>query len=144
VRAEDDVDPGGLLEDGVLVFLRQAAADRDLHALVTLLHGGQVPEVAIELVVGVLAHGARVDDDDVGLDAVGFDVSRGLERTTQALRVVHVHLAPECAYLIGAGTAVGLVRRDGGADVAWCFKQVTHDVTSLRTSESERWIGGRG
>ena len=33
VRAEHDIDPWRLLEDDVLVLLRQAAADRDLHAL---------------------------------------------------------------------------------------------------------------
>ena len=31
VRAEDDIDPGGLREDRALVLLRQAASDRDLH-----------------------------------------------------------------------------------------------------------------
>ena len=36
VGAEDDVDPGRLLEDGLAVLLREAAADGDLHARVAL------------------------------------------------------------------------------------------------------------
>ena len=67
VGAEHDVDPGGLVEDDALVLLGEAAADGDLHAVVLALDAGEVTEGAVELVVGVLAHGAGVDDDDVGL-----------------------------------------------------------------------------
>ena len=66
VRAEDDVDPGGALDDGAAVLLRHAAADGDLHVGLLELGLAQLAEVAVELVVGVLAHGARVEDDDIG------------------------------------------------------------------------------
>ncbi|MDQ0574993.1 hypothetical protein QFZ29_001216 [Agromyces albus] len=79
VRAEDDVDPWRLLEDDVLVLLREAAAHRDLHAGVAALDAREVTQVAVELVVSVLADGARVDDHDVGLGAVGRHVARGFE-----------------------------------------------------------------
>ena len=69
VRAEDDVDPRRLVEDGVLVHLREAAADGDLHAVVLVLAGLQVPERAVQLAGGVVADGAGVDDDDVGVFA---------------------------------------------------------------------------
>ena len=49
------------------VLLRQAAADGDLHAGSLRLDRREVAEVAVELVVGVLAHRAGVEDDDVGL-----------------------------------------------------------------------------
>ena len=67
VGAEHDVDPRRLLGDRRAVLLRQAAADGDLHAGVLRLHRREVAEVAVELVVGVLAHRAGVEDDDVGL-----------------------------------------------------------------------------
>src|SRR6185437_533032 len=60
VRAEDDVDPGRLADDDVAVLLREAAADRDLHPRPTGLDRGEVAEVAVELVVRVLADGAGV------------------------------------------------------------------------------------
>ena len=66
VGAEDDVDPRRLLDDRGAVLLRQAAADGDLHAGVRGLDRRQVAEVAVELVVGVLAHRAGVEHDHVG------------------------------------------------------------------------------
>jgi hypothetical protein len=66
VRAEHDVDPGCPLDDGGPVLLGQAAADRDLQVRVAPLRGAELPEVAVELVVGVLAHGTGVEHDDIG------------------------------------------------------------------------------
>ena len=65
VRAEDDVDPRRLLDDAAAVLLRQAAADRDLHVGVGGLGRVEVAEVAVEPVVGVLAHRAGVEHDEV-------------------------------------------------------------------------------
>ncbi len=80
VRAEYDVDPGRLLDDGALVLLREAAADGDLHSVSLSFHTGEVSEVAVELVRGVLAHGARVDDDDVSrLRRLRCDVAGGFQ-----------------------------------------------------------------
>ncbi len=108
VGAEDDVHPGGPLHDGVAVLLRQAAADRDLHAGAARLLRGEVAEVAVQLVVGVLPYGAGVEDDDVGV-AVGAlwgaDVTGVLQQTGQSLGVVDVHLAPVGAYFVGACAA---------------------------------------
>jgi len=70
VGAEDDVDVGRALDDRRLVLLRQAPADGDLHAGRAVLDRLEVAEVAVELVVGVLAHGAGVEHDDVRLRAV--------------------------------------------------------------------------
>ncbi len=71
VRAEDDIHPWGPAQHRVAVLLGQAAADGDLHVRVGLLAGHQVAEVAVELVVGVLAHRAGVEHHDVGVRAVG-------------------------------------------------------------------------
>ena len=114
VGAEDDVDPGRLVEDDALVLLGEAAADGDLHALVLAFDAGEVAEGAVELVVGVLADRAGVDDDDVGGAAVGPDVAGGLERSAEPLGVVHVHLAAERAHLVGARDARAPPRLRGG------------------------------
>ena len=71
VGAEHDVDPRRLARHGVSVLLGQAAADGDLHVGVAALAWRQVAEVAVELVVGVLADRAGVEDDDVRVVAVG-------------------------------------------------------------------------
>ena len=100
VRAEHHVDPRSLVEDDRLVLLGEAAADGDLHALVLALGAREVAECSVELVVRVLAHRAGVDDHHVGRGALGADVPGRLERTAQALGIVHVHLAPEGAHLV--------------------------------------------
>lgn len=102
VGAEHDVDPGRLLEDDRLVLLREAPAHGDLHPGVLPLDGGELAEVAVQPVVGVLAHGAGVDDDDVGLLTLGANVARGFERAAETLGIVHVHLTAVGAHLIGA------------------------------------------
>jgi len=99
VGAEHHVDPGRPLDDRLAVLLGQAAADRDLQAVLGLL--AQVAEVAVEAVVGVLAHRAGVEDDDVRL-TVRPDVPCGLQQPGQALGVVDVHLAAVRADLVGA------------------------------------------
>jgi hypothetical protein len=107
VGAEDDVHPGRPLHDGVAVLLREAAADRDLHAGAARLLRGEVAEVAVQLVVGVLTHRAGVEDDDVRLVGAlgGADVARVLQQSGQPLGVVDVHLAPVGAYLVCARAA---------------------------------------
>ena len=118
VRAEDDVDPRGALDDRRAVLLRHAAPDRDLQVRVALLERAQLAEVAVELVVRVFAHRARVEDDDVGdlapvvsRQARDVDVARRLEQPGEALGVVHVHLAPVGAHVVGLGCSIHVSRR---------------------------------
>ena len=104
VGAEDDVDPGRAADDLAAVLLGEAAADGDLHPRVRVLDRPQVAEVAVEPVVRVLADRTRVQDDDVGVGAIGRGRVAGLlEQPGQALGVVHVHLAPVGPHAIGAG-----------------------------------------
>ena len=121
--AEHDVDPRGLLEDDVLVLLGEAAADGDLHSFALALRRREVAKGSVELVVGVLAHRAGVDDDDVRGGAVGAHVAGGFERAAQPLGVVHVHLAAEGAHLVGA---------DRRGRVAGLRIKKSHDGPSLR------------
>ncbi len=106
VGAEDDVDVRRLARDRRAVLLRQAAADGDLHARVGGLDRREVRQVAVELVVGVLAHRAGVEDDHVGVvrrrRGGERHVAGVLQQPGQALGVVDVHLAPVGADLVGA------------------------------------------
>jgi hypothetical protein len=107
VCPEDDVDPRGLLDHDVLVLLRHAPPDRDLHAGVLRLDLLELTEGPVEAVVGVLPHRTGVEDDDVGGRAAGGgDVPGILQETGEALGIVDVHLAPEGADLVRSGTPV--------------------------------------
>ena len=103
------------------VLLRQAAADRDLHARVARLGRVEVAEVAVEPVVGVLAHGAGVEHDEVGVVAVAArDVAGRLEQAGEPLGVVHVHLAPVRADVV---RAFAMLTREAGR----CVRSGCHD-----------------
>ena len=88
----------------VPVLLGEATADRDLEVGPRVLQRLQVPEMAVQLVVGVLADAARVQHHDVGrLEIVGRLHALGLEHARDAFRVVLVHLAAEGAHEEPAG-----------------------------------------
>jgi hypothetical protein len=104
VGPEHDVDVTSALDDQVTVLLRQAAAHRDLEVGTTLLQALQAPELAVQLVVSVLTHAARVEHDDVGLvDVVGVLHPVGDEQPGDPLGIVLVHLASERADVETAG-----------------------------------------
>ena len=71
VRAEHHVHPRCPFENGVSVLLCQTASDGDLHVGIGFLARHQVADVAVELVVRVLAHRAGVEDHDVGIGTLG-------------------------------------------------------------------------
>ena len=77
VRAEDSVHPRGLLDDAVAHLLGETPADRDLHAGTLALNRSELAEVAEESGRGVLAHGACVDDDNVGAHVAGIGRTGG-------------------------------------------------------------------
>ena len=109
VRAVDNVDPGRALGDPGALHLGQAAAHRDLHALLLLRQ--QVPQVAVQPVGRVLPDRAGVEHHHVGGLAVGGGlVSRLVEQAGQALGIVRVHLAPVGADLIGAAACCHTTR----------------------------------
>ena len=109
VGAEHDVDVAGSLDDQLAVLLGQAATDRDLEVGPFGLQRLQPTEMAVELVVGVLADAARVEDDDVGrLELVGGLHALGSQQTRDALGVVLVHLAPVGAHVEAARERPGL------------------------------------
>ena len=86
------------------VLLGEAPPDGDLQPRAALLHGLQLAEVPVELVVGVLADAAGVEHDDIGLfEVVGARHSLAREHRGDAFGVVLVHLAPEGANQEPAG-----------------------------------------
>ena len=103
VGAEHDVDVGRPLDDARTILLGEAPADDDLEVGVAVFQGLEVAEVAVELVVGVLADTARVEDHHVGvLDVVGSHHALGFEQPRHPFGVVLVHLAPVGAYHVAA------------------------------------------
>ena len=93
---EGDVDVGIELEDPLALGLGEAAADGD-HALgVSPLLRRGVAEIGRELRVGLLADGARVEDDDIRFLGAGrLAEAELLEHALDPLGVVSVHLASE-------------------------------------------------
>ncbi len=84
-------------------FCARHPPDGDLHAGPRGLGRGEVAEVAVQPVVGVLAHGAGVEDDHIGVLALGRPrVPGALQQAGQPLGVVDVHLAPVGADLVRA------------------------------------------
>ena len=103
VSAEDDVDERRLLDDGVTILLRQAPTDRDLHVGVRLLVRGELAEVAVQLVVRVLADRTRVEDDKIRIgSALRLRIPGVLEQTGQSLGIMDVHLTAVRPHLVGA------------------------------------------
>ena len=114
VGPEHDVDLTRPLDDQVTVLLRQAAAYRDLEVGTAFFQALQPPELAVQLVVGVLAHAARVEHDDVGLvDLVGGLHPVGGEEPGDPLGIVLVHLTSERADVEAAGLAHARQSTDG-------------------------------
>jgi hypothetical protein len=99
LRPHDDVDDMAIrfLQEGVAFLLCDAAGHgHDRRAPGFLFEDPQLAESRIELLLGVLAHAARVDDDEVGFDLLRRCLVAGLvEQTRHPLRVVEVHLAAE-------------------------------------------------
>jgi hypothetical protein len=102
-RAERDVDERVTLEDPVALRLCVATADGDHGLWVTGLLCLRVAEVRGEALIGLLADGAGIEDEDVSL--VGpcrFAQAELLEQAADALGVVRVHLAAERRDVVAA------------------------------------------
>ena len=128
VGAEDDVDPGGALDDPLPHLLGQAPGHSDLHTGALALDGRELAQVAEEPGGGVLAHGAGVDDDDVGPTVTGVgsaggrlghvldaQVAGSLQQARHVLGVVDIHLAAERAHVVGARQGASGVESGGGS-----------------------------
>ena len=125
--AEGDVDPRELAQQVVALRLHQAAADGDhLVAAASPLAALGVLELGVELLVGLLADRAGVEDDDVGVVLVGRrDQPALLQHAADALAVVRVHLAAEGDHVVALGAGSGHADRvpdvaGAGLRTGWC------------------------
>ena len=93
-RSNGSVDPGEVAKDVVTDRLGPAAGHDDLQLGLALFSPARHIERLDQSVVGAFADRAGVEDQHVGLLAVGGLPHAGrLEHALDALRVVHVHLA---------------------------------------------------
>ena len=99
LRAEHDVDVGRAPYDGGAFLRRDAAADADDDVGVRELQFAHAAEIVEDAFLRVFAHGARVEQDHVGiLGPVRARESFGrVQHVGHLVRVVLVHLAAERA-----------------------------------------------
>ena len=110
-RAESDVDKRIALEQPIPLRLGVAAADGDDRLWVARLRGARVPEVRCEPLVGLLADRAGVEDEHVGLlERRGLSEAELLERATDPLGVVRVHLTAERRDVVAPHFAYSIAR----------------------------------
>ncbi len=95
-RSAEQIDVGGFGLDPVVVTLGHAADDADDHAGAAVLDFGHLAEAAVNLVLGVLADAARVEQDTDRLpDILGRLVTHNRQLPEDQLAVEHVHLTAE-------------------------------------------------
>ena len=100
LRADRQIDRGGAADDLGPFGLRYAAGDRD-HDPPAALGGGllqpvHAAELGIDLVGGLLADVAGVQDDEIGvIGGRGLGVAFACERVRHTMGIVDVHLAAE-------------------------------------------------
>ena len=83
-----------------MLLLGHAAADTDHQARVLLLELFQRADIAENALLGVLTHGAGVEQDEVGVfDIVAQAVADILQNALDLLAVVDVLLAAVAAYI---------------------------------------------
>ncbi len=90
----DDVDPGGALDELLSQTLGHAADDADDERGTGFPQPFHLGQAAPDALLGVVADGAGIDEDDVGLlGIVGMDVALLLHDRDDDLRIADVHLA---------------------------------------------------
>ncbi len=95
VGADDEIDAAGAREQALPLLLRDAAGDDHGQLPAGALLLGEAAHLAEELLLGLLAHAAGVEDDDVGLGGLDLGVAGPAHDLVHPLRVVDVHLAAE-------------------------------------------------
>ena len=96
VRPEDDVHERRFPEQTLALLLGDAARDRQHGASLGLLERPERPEKAHQLVLGLLAYAAGVDDQEIGQRRLGrLTVTARPQDLLDPTGVVDVHLAAE-------------------------------------------------
>ena len=85
---------GHLAEDALGIALGHAPDDPDDHVLVSFLRFAEGAESGKDLLLGVIAHTAGVDEDDVGRRHIfGLLIPKRAEPPLDEFAIEHVHLA---------------------------------------------------
>ena len=107
MSSKDHIDIRGAFDDRLLILLRHTAADCNLEVGIGFLERSQETEIAVELIVCILADGTGIKDDQVWSGTLESRfVPSVQEKPSYTLGIVHIHL-----------TAVGLY--DEGACAHW-------------------------
>ena len=98
LRPDHDVDGRRAADDLLALGLRDAAGDRDAHLAAVarglVLGDAQPPEFGVDLLGGLLADMAGVEDHQIRILGAGcLDKAFRRQRVHHALRIVDVHLA---------------------------------------------------
>ncbi len=98
LRPDDEIDDRRAGDDLLALRLRDAAGDRDLDILADgasgLLHLAHPAKLGIDLLGGLFANMAGVEDHKIGiLHLRRLDIAFGRERIGHAGRVIDIHLA---------------------------------------------------
>ena len=150
LRTEDEVQPGEAPQQPLALLLRDATSDPDDAVRTLGLLFQEAAELGVELVFGLLANRAGVDNDDVR--GVGFHsrlVARVVQQVRHLLRVVLVHLAPEGANVelpshFGAQLSEPSYRAKRGANCALWIKRKLElfqivEFSSSSDTKAARW-----
>ena len=115
VRSHDDINVAGLLSDEFLVLLSKTTSHDNLATVLLALPGLQMPQVAVQLVVGVLSDTARVEHHNIGLRLrFGAHETISFKEARDPLGIVIIHLASHGAHdvtALGVGSRVGHAHR---------------------------------
>jgi hypothetical protein len=104
VRPDQEIEVADACEELLSLLLGDAAGDREHETGVLRLQRRELADLAAELLLGLLTHAARIEDDEIGL--LGGLGARPAARTQHFLHpvgVVRVHLTPEGVDEIEAG-----------------------------------------
>ena len=103
------IDVRGAIEDQLLILLGHAAHDTDDLVRACSLAEFQAAKLAVDLVLSVIAHAARVEQNRVRLfDVAGQRIALLAQRGNDQLAVEHIHLTAdgldvELAVVFGSG-----------------------------------------
>ena len=96
VGTDDEIDRRHALQQPLAFLLRDAAGDADDESRAPRFDEREPPDLAPELLLGLLAHAAGVQEHEIRALEIGLlDPARRAQHLPDSLRIVLVHLAPE-------------------------------------------------
>ena len=126
------------LEELFAFLLRHATGHREHHPRVLRLEGRELAHLASQLLLGLLAHAARVQDHQIGvLHPVGARPAGGAQHLLHPIGVVRVHLTAEGVDEVPAGQSRRFVAREGRCAAPYVNTAVGRTALPRRPYEPE-------